>query len=112
MYHYITRKYLDEAYPDTPKLINNDMGAQLFFLNHCTKNLLVPIFRLVVPVMLERSGDLKDWFVKTREAKLKTSIQNVIGDPNEHKKAVTEILEPIGTILKEYSYMNGEQSMC
>ncbi|KAG2223012.1 hypothetical protein INT45_012311 [Circinella minor] len=102
-------KYLDETYPDTPKLFNNDIGAQMFLYNYCTKKPLFPIFRLVLPAMLERSGDMRDWFVTTRETFFKTSIDNIIGDSDEQKKALTELLEPIGAILKEYPYLNGEQ---
>ncbi|KAI9258968.1 glutathione S-transferase [Phascolomyces articulosus] len=105
-------KYLDEAYPDTPRLFNNDLGTQLFFYNYCTKNILLQVFKLVLPNLLDKTGDMREWYVTSREAMFKTSLENVMGDPEEQAKILAGFLEPIGAILKEYPYVNGQQVAC
>ncbi|KAI9498661.1 glutathione S-transferase [Zychaea mexicana] len=105
-------KYLEEVYPDTPKLFNtNSIGAHLFFQDYCTQKLLFAVvFRLVLSNMIDLAGEHKEWFIKTREAFLGMSIKEFIGDdPTVHAKALTQNLEPIGKILKTYPYISGQQ---
>ncbi|KAI9258969.1 hypothetical protein BDA99DRAFT_514645 [Phascolomyces articulosus] len=103
-------KYLDEAYPDTPRLFNNDFGTQLFFYNYATKHIVFQVFKLVLPNLLHGCGDMKEWFITSREAIFGTSLENVRGNPEEQAKILAENLEPIGTVLKEYPYVNGHQA--
>ncbi|KAI8144922.1 glutathione S-transferase [Fennellomyces sp. T-0311] len=102
-------KYLDEAYPDTPSLFNGNIGAHLFFHDFVSRRVLAKIFKLSVFSILEKAQQHGPWFRATREASFKMPLEKFVGDQDKNAKAITENIDGIGRVLKQYPYVTGQQ---
>ncbi|KAI9310875.1 hypothetical protein BX666DRAFT_2003453 [Dichotomocladium elegans] len=105
-------QYLEKAYPDTPSLFHGQIGVHLFFHEYCTRKLLPKIFKLCVLTIRDRitPESAQQWFTKTREKAFRMPLEKFAGDPKDHMKGITELLIPIGRVLKQHPYITGHQA--
>lgn len=105
-------KYLDSAYPDTPRLIHTENeGLQFFFYNYCHGQILLPAFKLCVMNIyhLCPTPALKHFFRTNREAWCKMTLEEFAGEESAQIAALKSGLGLIHTTLKSYSYISGDQ---
>ncbi|CAO3679738.1 unnamed protein product [Rhizopus stolonifer] len=102
-------KYLEESFPET-SLFNGEQGVHKFFHNYVEGHIMVPIFKMCILQIYERSGDYKDKFRQTREAMVGTSLEVIAGKPEDHVDDLKKAFAPIHDILKNYSFVSGSQA--
>ncbi|ORZ14177.1 hypothetical protein BCR42DRAFT_418219 [Absidia repens] len=105
-------KYLDTAYPNTPRLIKGDNeGLQFFLYKYIHISLLFPIFKLCLFTIHKKCSPqpIQDWFRENREATFKMTLEQFAGDPATHLASIKSALGFVHTTLQEYPYLNGEK---
>ncbi|CAO3638070.1 unnamed protein product [Cunninghamella blakesleeana] len=105
-------KYLDEAYPNTPKLFHDDEGANFLLYQYLNHNLLTNIFKLCILKIHRKCPDqaTRDWFREDRERLFKVTLEEFAGPEVDNIKAIKDGLKIINITLKTYSYLNGNKA--
>jgi len=108
-------KFLEEQYPDTPKLFNTSCEAGnvgVHFINNwCDKALLPAAFSLVImPIYNSLTPEDQKYFRKSREPKFGATLEQVAGDEAQQAKqreAVQKCLEPLRQTLQTSKWLGG-----
>ncbi|CAO3638066.1 unnamed protein product [Cunninghamella blakesleeana] len=106
-------KYLDEAYPNTPKLFHDDNeGVNFLFYQYLDHNLLFPIIKLCLLHIVKKCPDQAtgDWFRKDRERLLGVTLEQFSGNEDDSIKAIKDNLNIINITLNAYPYLNGNKA--
>ncbi len=99
--------YLEEAYPDRPSVFSDHHAAKLFNFQIALP-LLAPLFRTIVPDIFEVIHDMdKDYFRKSREARLGRTLEEIAEDYEEPLSIFEANLMPYSQFFKREQYMCG-----
>ena len=103
--------YLDEAYPDSPKLIREHEPLFLFFNRFCLGNLLLPVHSLSVHKIHSKvvPEDMQNWFRESREKSFKTKIEDFNKDEEGIIKTIKDNLKFVDMVLKKSPFVAGNQ---
>ena len=103
-------QYLDEAYPDRPRLFEGEEARTLaFFFKHwCERTLHGPILRAVI---MDLYGGLhekdKPYFRASREKRFGRTLEEVAADPSGAVAALRSALDPLRPVLAERPFVSG-----
>jgi glutathione S-transferase len=105
-------QYLDQAFPDTPRLIGPDAAAHVlkFFQYWVQTSLHGPIARLIMRD-LHDSLDPADhaYFRASREKLYKTTLEDLQAGREDRVDAFRKGLQPMRLALGHHPYLSGEQ---
>ncbi|KAI9010981.1 hypothetical protein CLU79DRAFT_722618 [Phycomyces nitens] len=104
-------KYLENNYPDSPKLLAGNEALNYLFYQYCEDELYDPLFRLSCLEIWKNAGSrgVQNAFRSIREEKYKMTLEDVHEDWPKHVKQATKALEPIRKTLSEYRYLSGDK---
>ena len=103
--------YLDETYPDQPKLFPNEESIALAKLvDSICKEYVFPV---VVPIAVPQvykilGGECQTYFRKTREAFFGTALENIYVEPQTGKENLAKALLSFDNLLADQPYLCGE----
>lgn len=102
--------YLEEAYPDRPRLFGGDEARALaFFFKHwCERTLHGPILRAVIMDLYNALHE-KDqpYFRASREQRLGKTLEEVAADPAGAVAALRSALDPLRPVLTAQPFASG-----
>jgi glutathione S-transferase len=104
-------EYLEEAYPDAPKLFDGPQARALaFFFKHWTERTIhLPMLRVVV-LDLYRNLHEKDkpYFRESREKRFGKTLEEFGGDAKGALVALRTALDPVRPVLVAQKFISGE----
>lgn len=103
--------YLDNAYPDRPRLFEGPQARALSnFVRQWTQmRINLPVLKIVMMDLFNSidEGD-KAYFRESREKRFGMTLEQFAGDENENRKALAAELTPLRNILSEQPFLSGD----
>jgi glutathione S-transferase len=104
--------YLERAYPDRPSLFGGGAGAQAlsrFYVDWTDLVLQAALFRLVVADIPPLLAPIDaDYFRRTREARVRTTLEEFCGDREPKIDALRHTLAPLRRTLTLQPFLSGD----
>ena len=103
-------QYLDEAYPDRPRLIEGEEARTLtFFFKHwCERTLHGPVMRAVIMDLFNHLHEKdKPYFRASREKRFGKTLEEVAADQSDAIAALRTALDPLRPVLAEQPFVSG-----
>ncbi|ORX57041.1 hypothetical protein DM01DRAFT_1334593 [Hesseltinella vesiculosa] len=105
-------RYLDEAFPDTPKLFDPEHEGQLRFLEQFVLvNLIEPSLKLTILNLVKdlRTQEEKDWFRKDRETKFGITLEEFAGKEQDAIAHLQTSAALFDHTLRLSPFLNGQK---
>ncbi|ORX52484.1 hypothetical protein DM01DRAFT_1391777 [Hesseltinella vesiculosa] len=104
-------RYLDEAFPEAPKLIGDHEPLFFFFNRFVFNDLMMNIHSLVVLKVHNKCTpkELQDWFRKGREEIYKRKLEDFTKDEDSIIKEIKHIMRFINMTLRKYPFLAGDR---
>ena len=103
--------YLDEAYPDRPKLFEGPQARALanFVCQWTQMRINLPVLKIVMMDLFHSidDGD-KAYFRTSREQRFGMTLEQFTGDENENRKVLAGELTPLRNILSDQPFLSGD----
>ncbi|WP_420547429.1 glutathione S-transferase N-terminal domain-containing protein [Curvivirga sp.] len=104
-------KYLDEAYPDAPKLMGSDVaiGQARLIESWANTQIMAVIFRMIILDIFEGldEGD-KEYFRETREKRVGSKLEEFQKYDDEQIQTLFNNLTPVRMMLKTQPFLSGD----
>jgi glutathione S-transferase len=103
--------HLEEHYADRPSLFGSPEAIPLAaFVNNWADTVLLPAFaRFLVPDILDSLAEIdRDYFRRTREARLGVTIEDLSAGRETFLAALQDCLTPLRVRLKDRPFLSGE----
>ena len=103
-------QYLDQAYPDRPRLFGDEEARALtFFFKHwCERTLHAPILRAVIMDLYNGLHEKdKPYFRTSREKRFGKTLEEVAADQAGAIAALRSALDPLRPVLAEQPFVSG-----
>ena len=103
--------YLDQHYPDAPPLFSSpaELAAVRFFEKWLLVEIVTRLFRICVKDIHDRlRPDDRDYFRRSREARLKQTLEEAHAERERFVAPMREALQPMRLALREQPFIGGE----